>query len=59
MITILGAGGAIGGELAKLLVSSNFDSGKFSRELGFVGTPYADGVRATAAAFQHVAAANA
>jgi hypothetical protein len=59
MITILGAGGAIGGELAKLLVSSNFDSGKFARELGLAGTSYADGARATAAAFQHVAAANA
>jgi len=32
-----------------LLVSSNFDSGKFSRELGFAGTSYADGVRATMA----------
>ena len=59
MITILGAGGAIGGELAKLLVSSNFDSGKFSRELGLAGTRYADDVRATVVAFQHVAAANA
>ena len=34
-----------------------FDSGKFAREFGFTGTPYADGVRATAAAFQHGAAA--
>jgi nucleoside-diphosphate-sugar epimerase len=34
-----------------------FDSGKFSREFGFTGTPYADGVRATVAAFQHGAAA--
>lgn len=49
MITILGAGGTIGGELAKLLAFSNFDSGKFAREFGLTGTPYADGVRATAA----------
>ena len=34
-----------------------FDSGKFGREFGFTGTPYADGVRATVAAFQHGAAA--
>jgi hypothetical protein len=47
MTTILGAGGAI-----------LFDSGKFAREFGFAGTPYADGVRATVAAFQHGAAAN-
>jgi hypothetical protein len=36
-----------------------FDSGKVARELGFACTPYADGVRATVAEFQHVAAANA
>jgi len=29
-----------------------FDSGKFAREFGFAGTPYADGVRATAASFK-------
>ena len=29
-----------------------FDSGKHARELGFAGTPYAQGVRATATAFQ-------
>jgi len=28
-----------------------FDSGKFAREFGFAGTPYADGIRATAASF--------
>ena len=27
-----------------------FDSGKFAREFGFAGTPYAEGIRATAAA---------
>jgi nucleoside-diphosphate-sugar epimerase len=29
-----------------------FDSGKFAREFGFAGTPYADGIRTTAAAFK-------
>ena len=30
-----------------------FDSSKFTREFGFAGTPYADGIRATAASFKH------
>ena len=29
-----------------------FDSSKFARELGFGGTPYADGIRITAGSFQ-------
>jgi nucleoside-diphosphate-sugar epimerase len=29
-----------------------FDSSKFAREFGFSGTPYADGIRATAASFR-------
>jgi nucleoside-diphosphate-sugar epimerase len=29
-----------------------FDSTKFAREFGFAGTPYADGIRATAASFR-------
>jgi nucleoside-diphosphate-sugar epimerase len=29
-----------------------FDSGKFAREFGFAGTPYADGIRTTAASFR-------
>ncbi len=28
------------------------DSSKFAREVGFAGTPYAGGIRATAAAFK-------
>jgi hypothetical protein len=28
-----------------------FDSGKFAREFGFAGTPYAEGIRGTAASF--------
>jgi len=30
-----------------------FDSSKFTREFGFAGTPYAEGIRSTAAAFKH------
>ena len=29
-----------------------FDSGKFAREFGFAGTPYADGIRTTANSFR-------
>ena len=29
-----------------------FDSSKFGREFGFAGTPYADGIHATAASFR-------
>ena len=32
-----------------------FDSGKFARAFGFAGTPYAEGIRATAASFRTVA----
>ena len=30
-----------------------FDSSKFATEFGFAGTPYADGIRTTAASFKH------
>jgi nucleoside-diphosphate-sugar epimerase len=30
-----------------------FDSSKFAREFGFAGTPYAEGIRSTAASFKH------
>jgi hypothetical protein len=29
-----------------------FDSSKFTTEFGFAGTPYADGIRATASSFR-------
>jgi hypothetical protein len=29
-----------------------FDSSKFTREFGFAGTPYPDGIRVTAASFK-------
>jgi nucleoside-diphosphate-sugar epimerase len=32
-----------------------FDSSKFAREFGFAGTPYADGIRTTAASFKREA----
>jgi nucleoside-diphosphate-sugar epimerase len=32
-----------------------FDSSKFAREFGFAGTPYADGIRTTAASFKRTA----
>jgi hypothetical protein len=32
-----------------------FDSSKFARAFGFAGTPYEDGIRATAASFQRPA----
>jgi hypothetical protein len=32
-----------------------FDSSKFAREFGFAGTPYADGIRATATSYKDAA----
>jgi len=32
-----------------------FDSSKFARAFGFSGTPYAEGIRATAASFRKAA----
>jgi hypothetical protein len=44
------------GESHEMLYQSDspylFDSGKFAREFGFAGTPYPDGIRATAASFR-------
>jgi len=44
------------GESCEMLYQNDspylFDSGKFAREFGFAGTPYADGIRATAASFK-------
>jgi hypothetical protein len=31
-----------------------FDASKFAREFGFAGTPYAEGIRATAASFSAI-----
>ena len=63
MIRIAGWFNPLVAESYEMLYQSDspylFDSGKFAREFGFAGTPYADGVRATAAAFQLSAAAKA
>ena len=44
------------GESYEMLYQSDspylFDSSKFAREFGFAGTPYADGIRTTAASFK-------
>jgi nucleoside-diphosphate-sugar epimerase len=55
MIRIAGWFNPLVAESYEMLYQSDspylFDSGKFAREFGFAGTPYADGVHATAAAF--------
>jgi hypothetical protein len=57
MIQIAGWFNPLVAESYEMLYQSDspylFDSGKFGREFGFTGTPYADGVRATVTAFQH------
>jgi nucleoside-diphosphate-sugar epimerase len=56
MIRFAGWFNALVGESYEMLYQSDsaylFDSGKFAREFGFAGTPYADGIRTTAASFQ-------
>ena len=63
MIRIAGWFNPLVAESYEMLYQSDspylFDSGKFAREFGFAGTPYADGVRATVAAFQLGAATKA
>jgi nucleoside-diphosphate-sugar epimerase len=61
MIRIAGWFNPLVAESYEMLYQSDspylFDSGKFARAFGFAGTPYADGVHATAAAFQRADAA--
>ena len=56
MIRIAGLFNPLVRESYELLYQSDspylFDSGKFASEFGFPGTPYADGMRATAASFK-------
>jgi nucleoside-diphosphate-sugar epimerase len=56
MIRIAGWFNPLVAESYEMLYQSDspylFDSGKFAKKFGFAGTPYADGVRATVAAFQ-------
>lgn len=57
MIRIAGWFDPLVGESYEMLYQSDspylFDSSKFAREFGFEGTPYADGIRVTAASFRH------
>ncbi len=52
MLRVAGWFDPVVAESYEMLYQSNapylFDSGKFSREFGFAGTPYADGIRTTA-----------
>ena len=56
MIRFAGWFNPLVGESHEMLYQSEspylFDSGKFAREFGFAGTPYADGIRTTAAFFK-------
>jgi nucleoside-diphosphate-sugar epimerase len=60
MLRIAGWFDSTVGESYEMLYQSDspyiFDSSKFARAYGFAGTPYAEGVRATAAAFKKLAA---
>ncbi len=59
MIRFAGWFNPLVGESYEMLYQSDspylFDSSKFAREFGFTGTPYADGIRATAASFRREA----
>jgi len=56
MLRIVGWFNPLVGESLEMLYQNDspylFDSGKYTRAFGFAGTPYADGIRATAASFQ-------
>jgi nucleoside-diphosphate-sugar epimerase len=62
MVRVVGWFKPLVGESYEMLYQSDspylFDSSKFAREFGFAGTPYADGIRATAAAFRNGAQGN-
>ncbi len=59
MIRFAGWFNPLVGESYEMLYQSDspylFDSSKFAREFGFTGTPYANGIRATAASFRREA----
>lgn len=61
MIKIVGWFNSDVGESYEMLYQSDspylFDSSKFARAFGFAGTPYADGIRATAASYKESAGA--
>jgi nucleoside-diphosphate-sugar epimerase len=56
MLKVVGWFNPMVGELYEMLYQSDapylFDSSKFAREFGFAGTPYAEGIRATAAGYK-------
>jgi len=56
MVRLIGWFNPLVGEVYEMLYQNDspylFDSSKFARAFGFSGTPYAEGIRATAASFQ-------
>jgi len=56
MLKVAGWFNPMVGELYEMLYQYDspyfFDSSKFAREFAFVGTPYAEGIRATAATYK-------
>jgi nucleoside-diphosphate-sugar epimerase len=61
MVRVMGWFNPLVGEVYEMLYQNDaaylFDSTKFARAFGFSGTPYAEGIRATAASFQKAGAA--
>ena len=61
MIRLAGLFNSNVGESYEMLYQSDspylFDSSKFDKAFGFSGTPYAEGIHATAASFKKAAAA--
>ena len=59
MVRLIGWFNPLVGEVYEMLYQNDspyvFDSSKLARAFGFSGTPYAEGIRATAASFQKVA----
>lgn len=56
MVKIFGWFNPVVGEVREMMYQNDspylFDSSKYARAFGFAGTPYADGIRATAAAYR-------
>jgi hypothetical protein len=59
MVRIFGWFNPMVGEVYEMLYQNDapylFDSSKFARTFGFAGTPYAEGIRLTAASYREVA----
>jgi len=59
MVRIAGWFNPLVGEVYEMIYQNDspylFDSSKFARAFGFAGTPYAEGIRATAASYREVA----